>query len=163
MMEQVIHFFYAHSASEDPDAIKAGCMRAGGVLLAKAAAAERSLRVDATTGREDFEQNARGDWEGWAQGVPRRRHFITQKSVYNMIIVPSEFVGRATATIVDTAVRIGCPVMLLSPPSQATPTLQRVTQVYPYDPDDWQGGFKCEVEQQLSLPFKEVTYGTAEE
>ena len=157
---RTIHLFYAHPSSVDPHVLAQESQEIREKLVEKSKAAGKDIRVRITTGRDDFLENARGDWQAWTHGICRRRHSITQERLFDMVVIPSKFVGRATASIIDGAVKAGIPVMLFS--SEEGPEwghFQRITQVYPFDPDDWQGGFRCEADPQIPLPFKEVTYG----
>ena len=89
-------------------------------------------------GRDDFRIHNRGDWDVWAKSIVKREHAMTRKPFYDMIIIPSQSVGRATATIVGHAVKAGRPVFLFTDEGGEWGRLQRITQVYPYDVDDWQ-------------------------
>tara|TARA_R100000808_G_scaffold5066_1_gene15731 strand:- start:5882 stop:6346 length:465 start_codon:yes stop_codon:yes gene_type:complete len=149
-MSRIIRVFFGHPRDLNDGEIAQGCSRIKEFIRAKGERAGKDLKVSVIPGRDDFQVHCRGDWDVWAKSVVHREHSITRKPYYDMIVIPSQYVGRATAQIVNLANKGGRPVFLLGQES-----LTRVSQVYPYDPDDWQGGFKCETEKQLPLPFKE--------
>ena len=154
-MSVVVTVFYAHSSGDDVKDIARGCSEIKELIRAKGERAGKDLRVSVVPGRDDFRVHNRGDWDVWAKSIVRREHAMTRKPFYSMIIIPSQNVGRATATIVGHAVKAGRPVFLFTEEGGEWGRLQRITQVYPYDVDDWQGGYRCESERQLPLPFKE--------
>lgn len=149
-----LRVFFAHPSGLDKKSIAEGCKEIRGIIRAKGERAGKDVKVSVISGRDDFSIHCRGDWEAWTKGVVKREHAITRAPYYDMFVVPSQYVGRATAQIVHLANRSGRPVLLLKDGA-----LSRVSSVYPYDPDDWQSGFRCEPEEkkpaQLELPFKE--------
>lgn len=147
--------FYAHSSGDDAKAIAHGCKELRELIRAKGERAGKDLKVSVVPGRDDFRIHCRGDWDVWAKSIVKREHAMTRKAFYDMIIIPSQCVGRATAAIVGHAVKVGRPVFLFTDEGGEWGRLQRITQVYPYDVDDWQGGYRCDPERQLPLPFKE--------
>jgi hypothetical protein len=151
-----IRVFYAHPSGEDEKTIAQTSIRIREFIRAKGERAGKDLKVSVISGRDDFRINCRGDWNVWAKSVVKREHAITRKPYYDFIVVPGTTVGRATAQIVDLAVRAGRPVFLLSEEK-----LERITQVYPFDVEDWQGGFRCEP-QQLELPLGHKETSNAE-
>ena len=153
---KLIRIFYAHPSGEDTETISQNSIRIQELIRAKGERAGKDLKVSVISGRDDFRINCRGDWNVWAKSVVRREHAITRKPYYDFIVVPGTTVGRATAQIVDLAVRAGRPVFLLSEEK-----LERITQVYPFDVEDWQGGFRCEP-QQLELPLGHKETSNAE-
>lgn len=157
-MSETLRIFYAHPSGEDAKTIANQSIRIRELVHAKGERVGKDLKVSIISGRDDFRINCRGDWNVWAKSIVSREHAITRKPYYDFIVVPGTTVGRATAQIVDKAVRAGRPVFLLS---QNEERLERITQVYPFDVDDWQGGFRCEP-QQLELPFKEKDNGQAD-
>ena len=142
-MSTTIRIFYAHPSGEDAKSIAQASIRIRELVRAKGENAGKDLKVSVISGRDDFRINCRGDWSVWAKSVVRREHAITRKPYYDFVVIPGTTVGRATAQIVDVAVRSGRPVFLLGT-NQGQDRLERVTQVYPFDVDDWQGGFRCE-------------------
>jgi hypothetical protein len=157
-----IRVFYAHSSAESEEETKSQCQKIKELISKRGESKGRELSVSVVPGRADFRANCRGDWDVWAKGIITRDHAITREPFYDLIIVPGEYVGRATAQIVDSAVRAGRPVFLLTEGGEEWGPLQRITQVYPYDPDDWQGGYRCEPDPQLSLPFQEKSHEAKE-
>lgn len=160
-MTQKITIFYAHPSLDTEDRIEEACKRIKEILRAKGERAGKDLKITIVPGRDDFRVHHRGDWTSWAKSVARREHSITRKPYYDMIVIPTPYVGRATAQIVGMAIRVGRPVFLLCENSEkeTVPTIQRITQVYPYDEDDWSGGYRCDPDPQLNLPFKENKNG----
>ena len=148
-----IRVFYGHASGVSDESITEGCRKIQELVRAKGERAGEELKVSVVPGRDDFRIHNRGDWDVWAKSVTKREHAMTRKPYYDFIVIPTQYVGRATAQIVDKAVKAGRPVFLLSEEK-----LERITQVYPFDVDDWQGGFRCEP-KQLELPFKEKDNG----
>ena len=147
-MSQTIIVFYAHPSGEDGKTIAKQGIKIREIIRAKGERAGKDLKVSVISGRDDFRIHCRGDWNVWAKSIVKREHAITRKPYYDLIVVPSTTVGRATAQVVDLAVRAGRPVFFLSDEK-----LERITQVYAFDAEDWQGGFRCEP-KQLELPFE---------
>ena len=141
--------------------IEEACKRIKEILRAKGERAGKDLKITIVPGRDDFRVHHRGDWTSWAKSVTQREHSITRKPYYDMVVIPTPYVGRATAQIVGMAIRVGRPVFLFCENSEkeTVPTIQRITQVYPYDEDDWSGGYRCDPDPQLNLPFKENKNG----
>ncbi len=153
-----IRVFYGHASGVSDESITEGCRKIQELVRAKGERAGEELKVSVVPGRDDFRIHNRGDWDVWAKSVTKREHAMTRKPYYDFIVIPTQYVGRATAQIVGHAVRVGRPVFLLSEsstPDGQNGKLERITQVYPYDVDDWQGGYKCVADRQLPLPFKE--------
>jgi len=148
-MSKNIRVFFGHPSGADAKAIAQGCRKIREIIHAKGENAGKSLRVSVISGRDDFQIHCRGDWSAWAKSVVSREHAMTRVPYYDLFVVPSQYVGRATAQIVDLATRGGRPVFLLK-----EERLERISSVYPYDPDDWQGGFKCEPKES-STPQQE--------
>lgn len=160
-MSKKITVFYAHPSFDTEDKIEKDCGNIRKIIRARGERAGKDLKINIVPGREDFRVHHRGDWNSWAKGVIAREHSITRKPYYDMVVIPSPFVGRATAQIVGMAIRIGRPVFLLCQHKERedSPEIQRITQVYPYDEEDWSGGYRCDPDPQLNLPFKEKDNG----
>lgn len=99
--------------------------------------ASRHLAGDIVFGRDDFNAQIAidGTFDCWAKGVPSRRDSYTQMPVYGAIVSPVEQVGKATALIVEEALRLGTPVYLLEPWRRAT-GLQQI------DAESYVGGWR---------------------
>ena len=147
-MAQQIRVFFAHSANSPIEDIQASAQKIKGLFLEKGATSGRDLSVSIVLGRDDFRVNCRGDWDVWAKSITKREHAMTRKPYYDVIVIPTQYVGRATAQIVGHAVKAGRPVFLYSDRDPEWGPLQRITHVYPYDTDDWQGGYKCESKEK---------------
>lgn len=143
----IISVFYAHPASEKPKEIEETKQEIKEVIIKKWTdwGKGTDLACGVTAGRDDFNRYFQGNWSEWAESVSKRRNATTGKRLFDMIIVPSEWVGKATAQMIDAAVVVGMPVFLFQ-----EGTVQRITQVRAGDPEDWQTGF------QLELPLKEA-------
>ena len=65
-------------------------------------------------GVQDFHDNigSDGTFDAWARNVPTRRDTFTGAKLYSAICVPSRTVGKATALIVEKALKIGTPVFV---------------------------------------------------
>ena len=153
-MSQIIRAFYAHPSGEDTKSIARVSISIRELVRARGELAGKDLRVSVISGRDDFRINCRGDWGVWAKSVVKRQHAITRKPYYDFIVIPGVCVGRATAQIVDYAIKGGRPVFLIKDRGEGKAQLERVTQVYPYDVEDWQEGFRCEVPEEKK-PEKE--------
>lgn len=157
-MTKTFRAFYGHSANEPTDVVDKTCKELRNLLLKKFTTAGKGTKVSVIPGRDDFRINCRGDWNAWGKSIVARRDAMTQQPYYDFIIIPGSVVGRATAQIVEWAVQVGRPVfMMVDTKGVCGPTyLVRVTQVYPYDPDDWQQGFRCETAEQQAQKVEEV-------
>jgi len=147
-MAKQIRVFFAHSSGCSVDETRATAREIKKLFLEKGAASGKDLQVSIISGRDDFRANCRGDWDVWAKSITQREHAMTRKPFYDIIVIPTQYVGRATAQIVGHAVKAGRPVFLYSEKGSEWGALQRVTHVYPYDIDDWQGGYKCEAKEK---------------
>lgn len=144
-MKDTFRIFYAHSAAEDEATTREVCTEMAQKFKAKFAkhysqfdlTPGKEIRVSVIPGRVDFEANFQGDWDAWAGSISQRLDSITLKPHFDLIVVPNEYVGRATAAIVNVAVLVGRPVFLFK-----DSTISRISQVKIGDPDDWQGGFE---------------------
>tara|TARA_R110002012_G_scaffold9854_7_gene45848 strand:+ start:17160 stop:17654 length:495 start_codon:yes stop_codon:yes gene_type:complete len=156
-MTKNITIFYAHSSYDTEDHINKACKKIKELIRARGERAGKDLKVTIVPGRDDFRVHHRGDWNSWAKSVTNREHSITRKPYYDMIVIPTPYVGRATAQVVGMAIRVGRPVFLLCQHEERgdAPEIQRITQVYPYDEEDWAGGYRCDPDPQLKLPLKE--------
>lgn len=146
MAKSRIKVFYAHRASEPEGETKAQMRRIYEHLSSAAKLRGAEPKISIISGRSDFQKHFTGDWDRWTAGVSGRKNAVTNKPLYGAIVVPSDILGRATASIVEGAITRGTPVFLLVDEETAQETgraLQRITEVYPYDPDDWTGGFRC--------------------
>lgn len=73
------------------------------------------IPVEIVLGREDYAENfaSSGGWSGWTFDVVMRKDYMTQDYTYGAVIVPTEFVGKATAQMVGHALEHARPVLLL--------------------------------------------------
>tara|TARA_Y100000034_G_scaffold52694_1_gene64680 strand:- start:120 stop:602 length:483 start_codon:yes stop_codon:yes gene_type:complete len=150
-----IRVFFGHPAGLSSDGIDAASKELRGLLRARAEKTGRSLKISVVPGRDDHKLNFTGDWDAWAKAVISRKDSITLQRHYDIIVVPSETVGRATAQIVEAALTVGRPVILFD-----EGTLKKVVGIHQHDPEDWQGGFTLDLWEppqestQLKLPLE---------
>jgi hypothetical protein len=67
-----------------------------------------------TLGRDDFEAHfprLGSSWQAWCADVVSGFHPVTREPRYTHLVVPTEFVGKATADMVVMALRSGKPVL----------------------------------------------------
>ena len=146
-----IRVFYAHAAADDSKVIdktskeirEAMRERYTKKQAKKRGEPEKGLRLSIIPGRDDFKINFKGDWGQWTNSIVARKDAITLEPYYHLIVLTSEYVGKATAQIVDAAAVAGRPVFLLHDGS-----FVRITQVRLDDPEDWQGGFSLHSKQE---------------
>ena len=130
------HVFFAHAVGAPSQEISASCGALKNLLSEKFARAGKEGKVAITSGKDDFALNFKGSWDDWTKSIARRKDSITLEREYDLIIVVSRFVGKATSMIIAEAVLVGMPVFLWQDGA-----LSRITQVRTDDPEDWQGGF----------------------
>lgn len=150
-MSKLMRVFFAHPAGASDAEIREGSARIKEGLESKATEKGKELRVKVIPGRDDFKERCRGDWNLWAKQVVARKDAVTMKRLYHAYVVPSDVVGRATADIIEGAITANLPVFRLYPKSDTKNSwgsLQRITQVYAYDPEDWSTGFRCKSEEK---------------
>jgi hypothetical protein len=104
----MIRVFIAHAKGDDDAALAK--------LRGEIAAALEAGRIAAavTLGRDDFEAHfprLGSSWQAWCADVVSGFHPVTREPRYTHLIVPTEFVGKATADMVATALRVGKPVL----------------------------------------------------
>jgi hypothetical protein len=94
--------------------------------------------VEVVDGLTDWHANfARcGGWNGWAEDVAGGRD-INGRARYDAIICPRACVGKATAQIVECALRNGKPVLLAG-----SVGVRRVIGVVQADPTSWKAGWE---------------------
>ena len=131
-----MRLFYAHPSSDPPSVVSEDQEKLRELLTKRGAS---PVRI--TLGRKDFDSNFRGDWAAWAEGVISRIHSVTRKPIYEVIVVPGQRCGRATAQVVDAALKAGRPVLLWDRES----SLKKVRSITTVDPDDWAAGLSLEV------------------
>lgn len=130
------HVFFADSIGVPNKEIDAACQETKELLQEKFAKAKNIGPITVTSGRNDFALNFKGTWDEWTKSIARRKDSITLEREYDLIVVTSKFVGKATSMIIAEAVLVGMPIFLLQDGA-----FSRITQVRTDDPEDWQGGF----------------------
>jgi len=77
-----------------------------------------------------------GGWNGWAMDVAQGRD-INGRARFDAFVCPYEYVGKATAQIVGSALAAGKPVLLL----RRDGTVAQVMGVTVVDPESWKAGW----------------------
>lgn len=115
--------FYAHGKQDAERQINAD------VQALTAQLRTRAPDVEVCAGRDDFIRyfSAYGSWTAWAASIPRR---------YDAIVCRDATVGRATAQMVDAALRNRVRVALWTDQG-----FHRVTAIRARDPEDWKAGW----------------------
>lgn len=124
--------FYAHPSSESPKGILEDLKRLSGLLSGRGA-----YDVRIVAGRQDFDANFRGNWDGWAESIVSRVHSITRKPRYDVVVIPGRCCGRVTAKIIHFALKRDRPVFTWDREA----SLKRVELVSITDSNDWATGF----------------------
>lgn len=98
------------------------------------------LPCEVVLGREDHKENfaSSGGWGGWTFDVVMRKDYMTQDYHYGAIIVPGEFIGKATAQIVQHALDHSRPVLLLWQDRELVP-VQAIDRI---DDQDFKQGWR---------------------
>ena len=95
-----------------------------------------SVEAHVVAGRLDHQKNWRGNWDSWTYGVVSRKNAVTGKYVYDAFVVERPTCGKATASILLEALRLGRAVFYWD-----SEQLLRVLDVGEGDPNDWTGGW----------------------
>lgn len=127
--------FYAHPANHQADDI-AGRADALTTALQVRAGAGTSIKVVA--GRDDYHQRFPlcGSWDAWAASVGSG-HAYDGSPLFHGIIVPTLEVGKATAGIIEAALRAERPVLYWQPQERVFQPVNAVEQV----DGNWQTGW----------------------
>ena len=104
-----------------------------------------SPNISVTSGRTEHKHTFTGDWERWQRGVIKRKHATTGDIRYHMFVVPSKACGRATASILEMALREGRKVCLWD---RETEKISKVYRVESFDPEDWTAGFRVSTDRR---------------
>jgi hypothetical protein len=104
----------------------------------RAAIAALVPNVTIVDGVEDWTENFHrcGGWNGWAQDVATGRD-INGRHRFDIIVCPHIVVGKATAQIVDAALRMTKPVFHVRRDGEVA----RVVTVAQEDPESWKAGW----------------------
>ena len=102
--------------------------------------------VDVVDGLTDWQQNFSrcGGWNGWAEDVATGRD-INGRPRYDAILCPRESVGKATAGIVEAALRAHKPVLL-----GGAIGVRRVVAVVQDDPTSWKSGWSLVTADEMA-------------
>ena len=134
--------FYAHPAGDSPRSIEQDRQKLLESLRERfhKQLGAKSPKVSVTSGRKEHRMTWAGDWERWQKQVVTRKHAMTGDIRYHMFVVPGDTCGRATAAILDHALKANRKVVVWN---KETGKLHRVKGVQPFDPDDWTSGFRA--------------------
>ncbi|QDP58840.1 MAG: hypothetical protein Unbinned80contig1000_49 [Prokaryotic dsDNA virus sp.] len=107
------------------------------------------------SGRSDYENRFRGDWEEWQRGVVTRSNATTGQKAYDVFVVTGVDCGRATANILRLALEHGRPVFWWNGQEEAV--FKKVARIEVHDEEDWSSGWvivcKERKPKQMPLPF----------
>lgn len=135
-----IGVFYAHRARVPEDELKSQRFVLGTVLKPKMEAHfGEEVQLTIVPGAKDFEAYFQGDWNAWAADVSTRKNVVTGKPLYDLFVCPDQFVGRATAHMLITAMGIGRKVFHFD---AFTGKLQPVRLIACIDDDNWSAGYQ---------------------
>ena len=104
------------------------------------------IDAEVVTGLEDFRANIAldGSFDCWAKGVAGRRDTYTGQPVYRAIFVPQDTVGKATAIIADSALKLGSPVFLMSDHGPDGASFTPVSKVTQLDGENYAAGWRLD-------------------
>ena len=90
-------------------------------------------------GRDDYSDNiySDGSFGAWAQAVPRRIDSFTRDRFYNVIVLPTDRMGKGTAAILEAAEQVGAPAIYMAPDH----TLYQIEELVTEDEQDYQNGW----------------------
>tara|TARA_R100001594_G_scaffold24461_1_gene48005 strand:+ start:17154 stop:17606 length:453 start_codon:yes stop_codon:yes gene_type:complete len=133
-----MRIFFAHAGSCSLPEIKFLVRRLESVLVERALDGGESPSFRIVPGRLDHQKNWRGNWDSWTHGVATRKNATTGKHVYDAFVVNQRDCGRATASILREALRLGRPVFFWD----GEDLLNKTTGIQTIDSEDWTGGWK---------------------
>ncbi len=130
-----MNVFLAHSIHDSDNAISS--MQQELTALFRAEGIEDA--IDVIPGRDDFKEHfaSAGGWRGWPVDVATRRQYLTHGYFYDAFVTPHEYVGKATAQIIEYALDNSRPVLFLR-----DETLFVVTSLECVDAQDAKAGWK---------------------
>lgn len=138
VMSAQLRVFFAHPKSMPDDEIDRWQHGIAGIFKDAGYSS-----VDVVAGRDDFNKYSMsaGSFTAWAREVAQRRDMGTGKPVYGAFVSVNAYVGRATADILDGALRIGTPVVYVEPKEDGSTETHAVRGVVVVDPDDYLKGW----------------------
>lgn len=95
------------------------------------------LNVVSSTAYFERSFHEAGSWSNWIEQVAEGRQYGGRKDIFQVYVLPSLVVGRATAQILEKALARRKPVMHC-----ANGMLQRVRRVETVDSENWQAGWR---------------------
>lgn len=135
-----IGVFYAHRARIPEAELRSQRLSLEDVLRPKMAAHfGEEVQLTIVPGSKDFEAYFQGDWNDWAAGVHSRKNVVTGKPMYDLFVCPDEYIGRATAHMLISAMGAGRKVFYFSPYDGR---LQAVRMIACIDDDNWSSGYQ---------------------
>ena len=132
----MIRVFYAAAKGADPAAVMDACAR---VRVFLTSVLEDEVKVVAA--HEEWAANfaTMGSWEGWVRDVAAGRVYPTYEPRYHLFVVPTVYVGKATAQILEVAMQERKKV-LIWPTTAAEP--QIATGIEEDDPQNYTHGWR---------------------
>lgn len=129
------------AASKDEDPFKVDAIAEIAKEKFGAALTERGIDgLEVVKASDDFNENfARlGSWDAWINDVARGVDYMFRTPRYNAIVVLSEYVGKATASIVRIALEHDRMVVLMGENGGS----ERVMGIEEVDSNDYKGGWR---------------------
>ena len=132
--------FYAHPASHEADDID---QRTSDLTVALQVRAGIGTLIKVTPGRDDYHQRFPlcGSWDAWTASVGSG-HAYDGSPLFHGIIVPTMEVGKATAGIIEAALRAERPVLYWQPRERVFQPVNGVEQV----DNNWKTGWMIKLD-----------------
>jgi hypothetical protein len=155
-----IHVFFAHAGGQTPK------IDDDVVLLARdLARAYSTVAFDVVPGHADHAKHfaSCGGWDEWAKHIAADSVPGTQRALYDMVVVPTERLpddtrmGRATASIVRCAIKVGMDCLLWRRElvaGRAHVTLFKIVNVRDVNPKDWKTGWAPVLDAAIVAEFE---------
>jgi len=135
-----VGIFYAHRARLPDEDLSRDTAALAEVLKPRFEARfGEPVTMVVTPGKWDFSLYFQGDWNEWAASVASRKHAVTGRPLYDLFVCPDDFVGRATAHMLITAMGTGKRVFRFEP---YTRKLSAVHFIACIDDDNWSSGYQ---------------------
>lgn len=153
-----VSLFYAHKASCDARSVEAEMRHVGAKIAAiyKAKSGGAPVTVKLTPGKrvwdekfgdsnifrfgaKAYQERMNNAWEEWASSVPDFKDSTTGQIRFNIFVCPDEFVGKATARIIECALVANRACFYWD---RAHDKLRRITWVLCHDPNDYKTGHR---------------------
>lgn len=151
-MSRNIRIFYAHKAGDESIRLQQEAHALLTYLKERATAKGQTITGSLTFGSKDHEKRFDGDWDGWAQSVSTARDSLSGNTLYNLIVVPEYaggYVGKSTATILQSALSVGTKCFLATYETQGDDVITLtvftpISSITCEDGNDFKSGWKVE-------------------